>query len=147
MYYDYVHMQVLHGFPILVILNSLFPHRTPVATLLKKLTQSSPGTTGSFKLLKEGWSLTGNFCELSIVKKKIQGPNLLWISIAAVCSLLQHQCHIWLVAFHETLPHLLALKFFQISLLVCSLCLRVLMQISHLMLSTSQLHILRTMTR
>lgn len=146
MYYDYVHMQVLHCFLILVILNSLFPHRTPVATLLKKLTQSSPGATGSFKLLKEEWSLTGTFCELSIVKK-IQGPNLLWISIAAVYSLLQHQCHIWLVAFHETLPHLLALKFFQISLLLCSLCLRVLMQISHLMLSTSQAHILRTMTR
>lgn len=74
MYCDYVHMQVLHCFPVLVTLKPVFPHKTPVATLLKKLTQSSPVTTGSFKLLKKGWGLTGNFCELFIVKKKSKGP-------------------------------------------------------------------------
>lgn len=67
-------MQVLHCFPVLVTLKPVFPHKTPVATLLKKLTQSSPVTTGSFKLLKKGWGLTGNLCELFIVKKKSKGP-------------------------------------------------------------------------
>lgn len=88
MYCDYVHMQVLHCFPVLVTLKPVFPHRTPVATLLKKLTQSSPVTTGSFKLLKKGWGLTGNFCELFIVKKNPRAQS----------SMDSHSCCVLIVA-------------------------------------------------
>lgn len=142
MYCDYIHIQVLHSIPILVLLNPFFPPWTPVDTPLKELTPSSPAIDSSYKLLKERWSLTGNSY---IHSKKPQGPNLLWISLVAVCSWLQQQCHSWLAAFHDTFLHLLALKFFQISLLLCSLYLGGLMQISHWVLSAHKSHILRTL--